>query len=402
MTSARKKSLIARSAPILLTIYCVAVLVFFLAELKLFGLDDYLRATNQVLVLFALLILPFVVINMPGFVQSLTLRVSDKEFHVQLTDLQESISGDIGKVERQVSTAEQSLWPLLAGQDSQSSMRLSGDTKQLVLGSKYDASQLFFTELLAQTIRTFVPNTEVEIRYPNGGSLRNFADVKFRWVDVYIDYTGTCCQYFNIAHKTALGDAKTDQAIIDELNVYGSRIGMKWLSPLGCSEDYCLVMAPEVADNLQIHSLQDLKQHASKLVFTGDPEFINRKDCYLGLQEYGISFAEVIPCHITQRYAALETGQASVFVGYESDPNVVNQRVRKLTDPDQFFPRYMALPLVSDAALAQVEGLEEALHKLAGIMTTDDLNAVVVGLAQANFHPIFARSEAARFLAKLG
>ena len=162
----------------------IALLLFFLAELKLFGLDEHLRATNQVLILFALLILPFVLISMPAFVQSLTLKVSDKEFHVQLSEL--------------------------------------------------------------------------------------------------------------------------------------------------------------------------------------------------------------------------ETGEASVFVSYESDPQIINEEVKKLADPEGFFPRYMALALVSQAALDKVHGLEEVLNKLQNIMTTDELNAVVVGLSNASYHPLFAKSEAEKLLQKLG
>ena len=200
----------------------IALLLFFLAELKLFGLDEHLRATNQVLILFALLILPFVLISMPAFVQSLTLKVSDKEFHVQLSELEETFTGNLGKVER-VSTAEQSLWPILAGEDYKSDQRLSARIRKIIIGSKMDPSQMFFTELLAQSIEKWVPDTECEIRYPNGGSLRNFADVKLRWIDMYIDYTGTCCQYFNIDHKDVQGNRKPDQDIIDELNIYGEK-----------------------------------------------------------------------------------------------------------------------------------------------------------------------------------
>ena len=380
----KKKSLLSRSAPVLLVIYCLTVVGFIVAELNIFGVGDSLRATNQVLILFALLILPFVVMNMPTLVQSLTFKVSDKEIKVQLHEMEQTITGNIGKVERQVSTAEQALWPILAGVDVKSDERLSAPTRRLIIGSKLDISQDFFTQLLAQTIEKCVPDVECEIRYPNGGSLRNFAEVKNRWVDLYIDYTGTCCQYFNIQHKNGSGQALSDEQIIAELNRYGQEINMEWLAPLGASEDYCLVMEHEVAKEEGVSSLADLKRVADKLVFTADPEFINRKDCYLGLKKYGIRFKEVIPCHVTERYALLGTGKASVFVGYESDPPVINKKVLKLADPDQFFPRYMALPLVNRLTLEKVPGLREALHKLAGKISTDDLNQAVMLLGKAH------------------
>lgn len=398
MNATKKKSWLSRTAPYLLGIYCISVGLFFMAELGWFGLDEHLRATNQVLILFALLLLPFIVMNMPNFVQSLTLKVSDKEFHVQLNELQDSFSGTLGKVEKQVSTAEQSLWPMLAGVDINSDARLCGQTRKIIIGSKLDPSQMFFTELLAQTLERFVDNIECEIRYPNGGSLRNFADVKYRWIDMYIDYTGTCCEYFNIHHKNPDGELKSDDTVVEELNLYGERIGLEWLRPWGASEDYCLTMEPEMAKKHNVKSLRDLKECAHRLTFSADPEFLNRKDCYLGLKTYGIVFKELLPCHISNRYAALETSEASVYVGYESDPQIADEEVLKLSDPDHFFPPYKVLPLVSRAALEQVPEIRIALNKLAGQLSTNKLNAVVVSLANEGNRPGYAKDEAERFL----
>lgn len=401
MMASKKKSLLSRSAPYLLAIYCVAVALFFMAELGWFGLDNHLRATNQVLVLFALLLLPFIVMNMPTFVQSLTLKVSDKEFHIQLNELQESFTGNLGKVERQVSTAEQALWPLLAGVDINSETRLSGSPRRLIIGSKLDTSQMFFTELIAQMLARYVTDLDCEIRYPNGGSLRNFADVKNRWIDVYIDYTGTCCQYFNIPHKNVEGKLKKDSQVIDDLNQYGKNINMRWLLPWGASEDYCLTMSPESAEKHGVSSLDDLKKIAHKLTFTADPEFLNRKDCYLGLKEYGILFKEVLPCHISERYAALESGQAQVFVGYESDPQIANEEVVKLADTEHFFPPYKVLPLVCLSTLESMPELGSVLNMLAGKLQTERLNAAVASISKSGNSTYKAKEEAAMFINSL-
>ena len=395
-----KRGFWSRSAPYLLTLYCLALLLFFLAELRLFGLDEHLRATNQVLILFALLILPFVVINMPGFIQSLTLRVSDKEFHIQLSEMEDSFTGTFTRVARKVSTVEQSLWPLLAGEDYRSKERLTGPVKKIIIGSKQDPSHLFFTQLLAQTITASLPDVKCEIRYPNGDSLRNFADVRMHWVDIYIDFTGTCCQFFNIAHKNGQGEAKTDEQIIDELNGYGQRINLRWLQPLGCSEDYCLGISHEAAKEYGIKSLRDLKQHARKLVFVADPEFQNRKDCYLGLKSYGIEFGQVNTCDINERYLGLNNGDAQVFVSYETDPEISGGEVLRLEDPDQFFPRYKAIPLINQCTLDWVPGLEAALCRLHNVMRSEDLIRIVQGLSNSTDEGkvYFARGEAGEFV----
>lgn len=388
--------MLTRSAPYLLAIYCVAVLLFFLAELKLFGLDEHLRATNQVLILFALLILPFVIINMPSFIQSLTLKISDKEFNIQLSNLESTLSESINKVQRQVSTSEQSLWPMLAGTDMKSAERLKAETPTLIIGAKADPSQLFFTHLLSCAILHYNPKIKLDIRYPNGDSMRNFAELKYRWLDMYMDFSGTCIQYFDIAHKTTDGGIKTDLELINELNFYGNNLGMKWLNSLGASEDYCLVMTPESMEQHDIKTLADLKTKGRSLILTADPEFMNRKDCLLGLIDYGIDFKEVLPCSVSDRYAGLENREADVFVGYESDPQLIRQEVKQLEDPDQFFPRYLAVPIVSRQVLDYFNGLEDAIGLLKNCMSTQELNEIVAKIEKANFDPERAKAEAQR------
>lgn len=396
MAVKKSKGMLSRSAPYLLAIYCTAVLLFFLAELKLFGLDEHLRATNQVLILFALLILPFVIINMPSFIQSLTLRISDKEFNIQLSNLESTISESISKVQRQISTAEQSLWPMLAGSDINSSERLHAERPTLILGAKADPSQLFFTQLLSCAIFHYNPKIKIDIRYPNGDSMRNFAELKYRWLDMYMDCTGTCIQYFNIAQKTVGGSIKDDLQIIDELNFYGKNLGMKWLCLLGASEDYCLVMTPDSMQQHDIKSLADLKTKGRHLILSADPEFMNRKDCLLGLIDYGIDFKEVLPCSVSDRYAGLETEEADVFVGYESDPQLMRNEVAQLEDIDQFFPRYLIVPMISQQVLDCFVGLEDAIALLEDCMTTTELNEIVAKIAKANDDPERAKAEAQR------
>jgi osmoprotectant transport system permease protein len=282
---------------------------------------------------------------------------------------------------------------MLAGVDPKSDERLSLKKPRLIIGSKLDTSQIFFAQLLRQAVEAAIPNAQCETRIPNGGSLRNFADVKNRWIDMYIDYTGTCMQYFNIDHRN-----KSDEEIIEELNFYGKSVGLTWLKPLGASEDYCLVMSKDKADYYKIKSIRDLKSVGTELVFSADPEFLNRKDCYLGLKNYGINFKSVAACKVSERYILLESGKADVFVGYETDPQIGRGDVMRLEDPDQFFPRYMAVPLVSTNALEKIPELEHALSKLHNIMTTQDLVNAVNKISMLNGAHSEAREQAISIL----
>jgi osmoprotectant transport system permease protein len=355
---------------IVVIFYLTLVVLLLLAELGVTSLE-WIRATDQVLLLLALFFLPFLVLVSPQLIRSVTVKASGQEVHLELGELRHDVALQFDRVERnfsaQVSTAEQALWPLLAGPDVRAHQRLAA--KQLIIGSKLDASQVFFAYFLAEWIHYHLPDVTCEPRVPNGGSLKNFADVRFGYIDLYIDFTGTCAQFFSIDHK-----GKSREQIIAELNRFGDVLGLRWLEPLGATENYCIVIRQEVAEKYRIRTLQDLAIFSNELVFVADPEFLNRRDCYLGLAKaYGLQFKRTETCQITERYAMVAANEADVFVGYETDPELRASDLIVLEDKEEFFPSYDDLPLVRTAALEAIDGLEAVLCQLRDIMTTDDL-----------------------------
>lgn len=369
--------------------YLLLLLILLSAELGLPGLGG-IRATNQVLVLLALFFLPFLLLAIGSALRSVTLKFSGQELYLELGDLRgevkQQVRGAETRVAAQISTAEGALWPLLAGRDIKCAQRWARRT--LIIGAKLNGSQLFFAHLLALWLERNLPGLQCEVRAPNGGSLKNFADLRQQWIDLYVDYTGTCCQYFNLDHR-----GKTTAALIEGLNEYGQPIGLRWLEPLGPSENYCLVVRRRVAEAQNLRTIRDLALASPGLVFTADPEFLNRRDCYVGLcAEYGFAFQRIDPCRITERYALLAESRADVFVGYETDPELRSAELVVLEDADGFFPSYEALPVVGIEVLSQVPGLEEALRRLRGIMTTAELVDTVQRLRQRGQDAAVARA----------
>ena len=66
---------------------------------------------------------------------------------------------------------------------------------------------------------------------------------------------------------------------------------------------------------------------------------------------YDLDFRRVEPCRVTHRYATLGNGEADVFVGYETDPEIHSPKLKVLLDSEGFFPDYEGLPAVSIEAL---------------------------------------------------
>jgi hypothetical protein len=128
--------------------YIVLLLLLLFAELGVPGLG-WLRATNQVLILLALLFLPFLFLAASQAVRSISLKISGQELHLELVELRDSVRKDLTGVETrfagQISTAEQALWPMLAGDDPTCEQRWN--EKRIVIGSKLDPSQAFFAHM---------------------------------------------------------------------------------------------------------------------------------------------------------------------------------------------------------------------------------------------------------------
>lgn len=356
-------------------LYVGILFILLLAELGLIPVLDKIRVTNQVVILFSLIFLPFFIIASSRLVHTISLRLSGQEIRIEMAQIKEQAEGNIERVEkdfsRTVNTAEQALWPMLAGLNYQAEARWAN--KKIIIGSKEDVSQVFFAHFLKHFLSREIPGIDCEIRVPNGGSLKNFADVKFAWIDLYIDFTGTCCQYFNIPHK-GLSISK----MVDTLNDCVLPMNMKFMRPLGATENYCIVIKTEVAKDKNIKTLEDLGIKSKELCFSADPEFLNRRDCFRGLvKEYGFDFKEIRQCKVSDRYAYFDDKDVHVFVGYETDPIIKNRKqVKVLKDNEYFFPSYDAIPLVNTGAF-KIAGLEDALNKLEDCIQTDDIIKIV-------------------------
>jgi glycine betaine/choline ABC-type transport system substrate-binding protein len=374
-------------------LYIGLLVLLLLSEL---GVFDWLRATNQVLILLALLFFPFLLLALTKAISSFTLKLPGQEIQVELYDRVKDIESEVkrveGSVSSQISTAEQALLPILAGDDATSSGRRK--QKRLILGAKLDDSHIVFAHVMAAWLEHAVPGLHCELRVPNGGSLKNFADIKHQWIDLYVDFTGTCCQFFNLDYQ-----GKSVTEIIELLNLYGRGLNIRWLAPLGCTEDYCIVINRATAERFGIQTLEDLRWVSHELVFSGDLEFLNRRDCFLGMvNTYQLKFRRTEPCDIANRYGLIDSGDADLCVGYETDPELKRQELMVLKDADGFFPRYFAVPVVSTEALAAIDGLETALHRLQNAISTEDLMTCVLKVRNRGRDPAIARAIAQDFL----
>jgi glycine betaine/choline ABC-type transport system substrate-binding protein len=324
-------------------------------------IESSFRATDRVLILLALIFLPLLllfVLRMFEGSKHITVKLLDK-LEVNYKDLEEKVERHEQRIEEQLvgklSTAELTLYPLIGGADTYASERLAN--KKVIIGSKDFAANIVVSELLAQWLQSH--SIQVERRFPNGGTITNYACLINDWIDVFVDYTGTGCLFMNITHR-----GKTLDQLLDELNgISVARYGFEWLRPIGTKTNYCLVMSAAGAKERRIRNISDLaKKGRGKLRFCGNYEFMSRLDGLPGLKaHYNLRFAEETVCSYQERYDLVKDEKSDVSVGHTSDSQIEDFQFVILDDDMEFFPDYFETPIARNEALEMIPELRGAL-----------------------------------------
>ena len=364
---------------VLTTIAIIMALAFELLGIALLVnelVEASFRATDRVLILLTLVFLPvllYFVLRMIGGSKLVTLKLLDK-LEISFKDLEQKVEKTEKRIEEQLvgklSTAEQTLYPLIGGADRYASERLGNNT--IIIGSKDFAANIAVSELMAQWLQSH--SIEVERRFPNGGTVTNYACLINGWIDVFVDYTGTGCLFMNIPYR-----GKATNRLLEELNeISVPRYKFEWLRPIGTKTDYCLVMSPIGAEQKHIGTISELAQKGrGRLRFCGNYEFMNRLDGLPGLKtHYNLRFAEETICSYRERYDLVKEGIADVSVGHTTDPQIEDFVI--LDDDKEFFPGYMETPIARTEALEKSSDLRPVLDDFSRLGINDaDLTALI-------------------------
>lgn len=363
-----------RLGPIALIIaYEALLLAFLLVEMGVISTGS-LRATNQVLMLVALVFLPFVIMALSSALDSLRLNLQGNEMEMQFKELKKQVDGEMSLIKGDISSrlgdSQQVLFTILGGPRANASERAkSGPLK---IGTKGFRSSRLFAHYLKEKLEVDKIPVPVEVIHPNGSTLNNFSGLLYGHIDAYVEYTGTICQILGIDQR----DKQLD-TLIEEINKRSSPHGIRWLAPLGVHDNYFLVMLREVAEKRGIQTFSQLATHSPELVFSTYTEFFGRNDGFVGLKDtYGFNFKSVENRGVSG-YSLLENGETDVCIGWESDIECNrSDRFALLEDDKAYFPTYMALPAVRSEVLDTHPEIENAWNALANTLETDCLRNV--------------------------
>ena len=99
-----------------------------------------------------------------------------------------------------------------------------------------------------------------------------------------------------------------------------------------------------------------------------------RQDGYDGFSRaYGFQFAKVSDMSLDLTYTALASHNVDLIAGNSTDGRIAALDLVQLEDDRHYFPPYEAVFITRNDSLSRVTELREALKKLAGAISTDEM-----------------------------
>jgi glycine betaine/choline ABC-type transport system substrate-binding protein len=224
-------------------------------------------------------------------------------------------------------------------------------------------------ELIAQTIEhdTGLP---VQRRLNLGGTLICDRAVTAGDIDVYVEYTGTALTA--VFHQPAMSDSP---AVFETVREQYARTGRTLLPPLGFDNTFAILVRGKDARSLGLKTIDDAARVAPRWRAGFGYEFLERPDGYPGLAKtYGLRFAgEPHVMDLTLSYRALASGQVDLIAGDATAGLIAALDLVQLQDNRHYFPPYDAAPVARAQTLLKYPKVREALEKLAGRVTANDM-----------------------------
>jgi len=260
-----------------------------------------------------------------------------------------------------------------------------GDGEALVtIGSKKFTENVILGEILTQLARS--AGVPARHRRELGGTRVLWSALLGGDIDIYPDYTGTIQREILKQY-----DLDTMQDVREKLGEYGIRMS----PPLGFNNTYAIGMKEDVAEDLQIARISDLKNFPDlKFGFTN--EFMDREDGWQGLRaHYGLPQTFVRGLDHDLAYRGIDSESIHVVDLYSTDAEIEYYSLRALEDDLGYFPEYDAVLLYREDLIVRAPGLIEKLESLAGVIPESRM----IGMnARAKLEGIHEKEIAAGFI----
>ncbi len=232
----------------------------------------------------------------------------------------------------------------------------------VVVGSKHFNEGYILAEVIAQLLED--RGVQVERKFGLGGTLVCFEALKNNEIDVYPEYSGTLEQaILKLSRRVSYAELR---------EILKRRYDMDLLDSFGFNNTYAIALSRSAAQQRRLKTISDLAKFPD-LRFGFTHEFLNRHDGWPGLaQTYGLAVRPVGIEH-GLAYQAIREDTLDVTDVYSTDGDIKKFDLVLLEDDRQYFPIYLAAPLVRGGL---DERIMQTLRGLAGTLNEEEMQAL--------------------------
>ncbi|KIL34422.1 glycine/betaine ABC transporter substrate-binding protein [Cohnella kolymensis] len=198
--------------------------------------------------------------------------------------------------------------------------------------------------------------------------LNNDVQISFRYVGT--DYTGTL--------KIEEQPKDMESALKTLQERFKSDFQQTWFPPLGFENTYGFTVRQELADELKLETVSDLKDAAKDLSLGTDQVWLERPfDGYPAfIEKYGFEFAKTFPMEVGLVYKAVQSKDVDVVIAYTTDARLKEYNLKVLADDKKLFPPYQASVVARDDLLKKHPAVKEVIDSLEGKIDTETMTAL--------------------------
>lgn len=242
---------------------------------------------------------------------------------------------------------------------------LSGSSKNndIVIASGGTTERQIVSEIVAQMIRHYMPDTRVDILSNLGSSvLINQAMISGDANISSVMYTGS-----SLTGELGLeATTNVEEAFWTVVNGFSEQYDRVWFPSVGFTNTYAFMVSRSFAEEHNLNTISDMKDIAEDLRTGIDSAWLQREgDGYTDFKiKYDYEFGTVTPMEISLVYSAVLAGTMDVVLGYSTDGRIDAYDLVVLEDDLNFFPPYDASPVTSMKILKAYPELEDVLLRL--------------------------------------
>jgi osmoprotectant transport system permease protein len=237
----------------------------------------------------------------------------------------------------------------------------------VTVGSKDFTESVLLAEIVAQMLEA--KQIEVERRFDLAGNLAHNAMIAGQ-IDLYPEYTGTA--FAAILHHQPISDPR---AVYDQVKrEYAQQFTVEVSPPLGFENTFAMLIRGEEARRLNLKTISAAARYAPQWRAGFGQDFMSRDDGFPGFSRtYGLRFAQVNEMALDLTYSALAARKVDLIAGNSTDGRITALDLVQLEDDRHYFPPYEAVLLTRQDTLGREPPLAEALQKLGGAISTDEM-----------------------------